>query len=1060
MRRSMCGNLTLMGRSLSAPRAVSKNTWGLLERMLRISQMRGAQSGGGAIQLSRGGEPRQAIGKCLNRKRGDLAQRLRATLERAVGAGACHESTFLVQAHVRYATASSSSKHEAHPFRFAELSQRGPRRITALRAGKPVTEVRPVETALTHNGDMDGMRFRGRLLGFQDLACLLERVLGIQNRWRGDSPVLAAAIELYLTRGMWLESLRLAYQLTVAPMPPELDSISATLDGQARQREVRERMRSHPAPSRAELAAWEAVAEQVLREVCERLQVASDADSSQRLKFREEVTMGLRQRLLSEFPAAFPEERCLAFARAAVQSFFDNDLYIALRKLEPALEGTFGCVVSSTLEPGCFVAMSRGQPLSLGFDRALVRVGVASERAALKVLDDSGRLAFSERLDLDLCGGEIARVEVSRESEAIKLTLYGISDGRESVAQDLVTAGRLVTIQDNPYVPLLPAETSDRVSADFEALAELLKSIRSSWGDAASTNRRTAEAFATALFEHQRPRLLLLGITNDLWLSQQFAKNLMLLFPAVDARAISSNEVLANPDGVPLSEDMLVLAVSQSGQDFPTLGALVLLAERAPAAAREAFFVLTGEVDSLLGQAVGQCYAKEAPFGRRIFTNLSGFRPSEAAIATVNATHHTLVELSLFLASQALDTARYLRPPLGLCLHRREIEALLGRRDQGVDVAIPSIVSAAGSGEAKLADQITRQARRWTRHVTEGIVAFLVAITVLELNLAFELGILPSSLLGLVPVRALSEFGWTQPALHALGAQANVLFYAFLAPLIVLCLRGLQRRPGLHRQGTRDLLIGDVGYVHQITWLLSKKLFSLSYGFASIKPYSANCQDELVMTHEPLRGTLMLLGVPDRGRPHLATRAGAALMAAKQFCYSRSLGGGGAEIVTISHAGASAGVGEHIQLPRAELPALSSVAEALAEGMFDSWERLVAMQRFLDKLSEAVAGFGPFRYDRSRTKDQVFAPTTAAPVSAAAIYQLLSRTSERYASGDTVELPFEVNSSQWRGSAPPVKTTLWRPDAILKELEQAAASRSQPASATPAKPAFGDEPDP
>ena len=81
--------------------------------------------------------------------------------------------------------------------------------------------------------------------------------------------------------------------------------------------------------------------------------------------------------------------------------------------------------------------------------------------------------------------------------------------------------------------------------------------------------------------------------------------------------------------------------------------------------------------------------------------------------------------------------------------------------------------------------------------------------------------------------------------------------------------------------------------------------------------------------------------------------------------------------------------------PVAELPLLGSVADSLVEGMFDSWERLVAMQRFLDKLSRAVSRLGPFRYDRSRTKDQVFAPTTAAPVSAAAIYQLLSRTSER-----------------------------------------------------------------
>jgi hypothetical protein len=252
-------------------------------------------------------------------------------------------------------------------------------------------------------------------------------------------------------------------------------------------------------------------------------------------------------------------------------------------------------------------------------------------------------------------------------------------------------------------------------------------------------------------------------------------------------------------------------------------------------------------------------------------------------------------------------------------------------------------------------------------------------------------------------------------------------------------------------------LIGDVRYVHQVSWLLTRKLFSLSYGFASIKPYSANCQDELVMTHEPLRGTLMLLGVPDPRRRHLAGRAGAALMTAKQFNNSRSLGGGGADIVTISHAplkGSS--FGRHLTLPGVDLPELGPTGDALVEGMFDSWERLLAMQRFLDRLSRATSRLGPFRYDRSRTKDQVFAPTTASPVSAAAIYQLLSRTSERAERSDDTALPFEVDRTEWRASAAPRRTTVWRPEELLRELE---ISSSEPLQrAVDASRAMSDDP--
>jgi hypothetical protein len=208
---------------------------------------------------------------------------------------------------------------------------------------------------------------------------------------------------------------------------------------------------------------------------------------------------------------------------------------------------------------------------------------------------------------------------------------------------------------------------------------------------------------------------------------------------------------------------------------------------------------------------------------------------------------------------------------------------------------------------------------------------------------------------------------------------------------------------------------------------LSKKLFSLSYGFASIKPYSADCQDELIMTHEPLRGTLVLIGLPDARREHLRSRGAAALMTAKQFNNSRSLAGAGAEIITISHAAAAPGgsLGAHIALSRSDVSAISAKVELLFEDMFDSWERLMAMQAFLERFARSVSGFWPLRYDRSRTKDQVFAPTTAAPVSAAAIYQLLARTAERYEHVHDGPLPFEVIRSQWRGSAPAPKTTVW-----------------------------------
>jgi hypothetical protein len=1014
----MCGNVTLMGAlatSETAPFPAHRRD--LLEAMLRISQMRGAQSGGGCVQVQRNGVARNRIRKCVNAKRGDLARLLTRELVNDTRLSRAHDNSFIVQTHVRYATAGITKREEAHPFRYVDLKHRGQRRVFSWPEGKVTLTVRPIETVLTHNGDMDGLKFRGVHIGFNSLGLFLEHVLGVKNRWVGDSPLLAGAIELFVTRGLWFESLRLAYHTVVTPAPPDLESIPITLRGQDRERELKQRLGAYPAPSKAVLHEWETLAEQLFVEHCGSEQTLPLAGPDAR-RFREE----LADRLASKFAEVpnFPSERLQAFARAAVAAFFDNDLYIALRKLEPSLDGTFGCVVTSTLEPGVLVAFSRGQPLSLGFRREEGLVCVVSERSAMKVRDDQQRPSFDERLDLDLCRGEIARVEVDA-AKKINLTLYGISDGGEYAARDLVKNGRLVPLEDNSYVSPLPVEHDDRLTSDISAIADVLRAARAHWQDANGYNAQTATAFAEALFNRRNPRVLLLGITNDLWLAEQFASNLRLILPGVEVSARSSNELLAEEPRPVIDENTVVLAVSQTGQDFPTLGALLLLRASRPQS-DDACFALTGEIDTLMGQAVGQSYARNAGFSRRVLCTFSGFRPAEAAILTVNAMQFALNELLQVVATRALELARS-SGPLRCGIDAAELQRLRARRDSLVDCAVPQIIDPKGADPIGVASKAL--AKRWSWHVLEGIFAFGLMIGVLELNLRLGAGILPSSLLKVLPDPAQERWVW----LRVLLGQADVAFYAFLVPLFVWAQRAVQGRPLLHRHGPRELLIGDTRYVHRIAWLCSRKLFGLSYGFASLKPYSADAQDELIMTHEPVRGSLVLLGLPDSRRANLSTRAAAAMMSAKQFNNSRSLAGSGAEIVTIGHAPARDGSpGTHLLLPSAEIAPASRTLDLLLEGMFDSWERLLGMQIFLDRVAHRVSRWAPLRYDRSRTKDQVFAPTTAAPVSAAAIYQLLSRSSERYEGNQSEALPFDVVRSEWRGSAPKVKTTVWRRD--------------------------------
>lgn len=963
--------------------------------MLHVSQVRGAQSGGGALMLRLDGVDRQAIHKSINSKRGSLAARMTDLLEGQARRGQPSES-FLVQTHVRFATSGPATQRESHPHRFVEAKERGPRRVFRVDELESAPAVRPIETAITHNGDMDALCFRGVRLAYPDLSGFLEHVLWTKNELVGDSPLLAGVFELFLTQGLWLESLRLAYLEIVAEPPPDVTGRASALSGVERAQQVRHLLSQHyPVLSMSALQRMAAVGEQVW--------LATAPGPKARLTQRSDLTHRLSRALQAEVSGELRvlrnEPLCDLFARRALDAFLDNDLYHAARLVEASSEGTFGCVVTSTLEPDTAVAFARGQPLSIGVQSASGTVAIASERNALRVCDDGGRPLFDARLDFELGSAEIARVKV-RTTGQPQLSLYNVAAGRNFSRSELEVSGRLVALRDNPLITPLPHEGAGRVRADLLDTPEILRKARASFADPGAYNHRSATAFASALLEHPTPRLLVIGITTDLWLGEQFTRNLRLCFPNIPCEARSSNDVLKEQADTPLPEGTVVLAISQSGQDFPTLAALYHLRLRAGESGAERLFVLTGELDTLMGQVVHQSYARKAPWLGRVFCNSGGYRPSEAATASVSATHATLCELTLFLCERALHSEhRHL-----LAIDAQDLRALCLRRDDSVDRHAADIVHAEGSRLSEVAQRIAKHGRRFSWHVLEGIVGFIGAAGVLQANLQLGVPLRPSGLIGLLG--DLHAQGWPTTLLRSFATQLDVIFYLLLAPGIVWLLRLAQGRPMWHRQGTRELLIGDTPYVSRIVWLLSRRLFSLSYGFASIKPYAADNQDDLILTHEPLRGTLAVLGIPDARRPHLASHGAAAAMTAKQFSSSRSFAGSGAEVVTLGSGRSGPAPGAHLPLPRASITRSNRVLDLLVEGMFDSWERLLAMQVLVTRMAESIAAFYPLAYDPSRTKDQVFAPTTAAPVSAASFFGLAGVA--RVVRFSRVSLPFDL----------------------------------------------------
>ncbi|MFM2310958.1 MAG: hypothetical protein RLZZ04_234 [Cyanobacteriota bacterium] len=73
---------------------------------------------------------------------------------------------------------------------------------------------------------------------------------------------------------------------------------------------------------------------------------------------------------------------------------------------------------------------------------------------------------------------------------------------------------------------------------------------------------------------------------------------------------------------------------------------------------------------------------------------------------------------------------------------------------------------------------------------------------------------------------------------------ADIAVYIFGVWLWTLLIRYFQDRQLLARIGKRTLIIADVSWVNQLLESYISKLFSLSYGIASLEVHGSNPQDE------------------------------------------------------------------------------------------------------------------------------------------------------------------------------------------------------------------------
>jgi len=991
-----CGNFGLIAIKMRTDKGLLPKRFRPLVRLMGMqTEIRGEQAGGG-LMIGQKNETPYLIGKrTVNKKRDNLTKaldkRLSSRLKEAELKGfGPFDSVIKGIWHYRYGTSSAPAVIETHYHEWAPATRKPVWRFDGRKWSRGLENVHHV---ITHNGDFDGWNIFGEEVDNLTLGFWLERILGKKNGALGDSPKIAGMMDLLITQGMWDSSVRLAYQWAVAGSVEDAAAGRELFGIETRRgRAVPVHSKqANTAPSPKQLEEWavhfEDAFEAVLKKNPENLEEALVAEL-----------------LLRRMSLSMPQDRWESFVRFTVNFFLHNDPNHAVKFFLSRASGSFGLVIASTLDPERLVVAAKGQPITLGYNRKNRLAVYASEPAAVNSVLMSQDPESSYRLDLNSGSGEIALMG------AEEVSIYSMTEGELNDA-DLLE--RWTPMHNNPYIHNFPVDSSkDPVKNDIAGIPGVLSRIRSDWNDPSSFNRQSSDYFEELLREtarrHQmrqtglvskKADVLITGIENSLWLGEQFAQDLGSAFPELNVQSISANKVIENPGELPIGPETIVLYISQSGQTFSSLQGAALLetfnktSETFRHKGIRELFIMTGELDSLMGAAIGQKYQPDAPFNRRIFVNGSGRRTAEPSTVAAAAAEQTLTELFLRLA-RGLRESFPDQEPLGLVLTENDLDVLETRRNDFVDKAASYIVGTDARGlqiSSPENKHFIESGKKWAGHATEGALAWFFSALYVVGSLVASAFTHATPMVSLVTLAS----GGAPLALPVLLAVlfVDAALYIWMPWFIVLAKRLLDGRKLAARRGKRTLVIGDVPHVHQPLEQFVSKLFSLSYGDASLDVHGANPQDHMLhrFGHRVVRGTLIWLGVPDGRRSNVLRRkANAVLMTGSQAKGVANMGAS-AEVAVI---GADPGIAqkgfddtillhtdEKSSGPKADH---SDLVEKLTESRFTSFQRLLGGYVYFWAMAKKTASLPFLQYEFWKSQSRTRIATTASPSGVAA----------------------------------------------------------------------------
>ena len=551
-----CGNFGLIVLNPLWFKDGGKSVLDVIEKMVEITMIRGAQSGGVVTfdeKKSGGNESREMIGtrtRVVKSKRSDLSILLRNKLSgRNLAALSSEYVPKFYAGHTRFATSSVADFSGTHPHQWSKPSSQrvydfsesvlrssdqraeassedlSGRRLRS-KASRELTrpKVIRVENFISHNGDFEFFDLNDTSYDTDTVMNWLEIALECPKPAYVDSAGIAGMVDLIRCQGCFALSIRFTVCLGL-PISKISDAKSAKL------------------PMMKDYKKLGTLFEEALAEYQSQYPINIE-DIRSSLSHRVALCNLTVKKLLvnQDGLEAFskyikdPDSEALdigvtKFVRTVIDAFFDNDLLQTVKYFMFHAKGSFGlCVMSSLDSHRQLCLASRGQTISVAFYPKTGVICYGSEQAAVKAgtcvdmynLDMKSPFVSDEddlevqRLDLDDLNGEICLIDWMNDENPIvsppnrKIQQFAVMGGKvkvvlttEKMNEQILTKttnaslrARMTMLTNNSFVAPLPPSSNDPIRQDLRDIPLVCKNIQDDWNNKHdkmfSLNRLTA----------------------------------------------------------------------------------------------------------------------------------------------------------------------------------------------------------------------------------------------------------------------------------------------------------------------------------------------------------------------------------------------------------------------------------------------------------------------------------------------------------------------------------------------------------------------------------------